>query len=392
MTGQTNWSPYDVPQLAGILNDNLDTAWDQVFAWFNAQAMLDDASSTLAAARQGLADVWPPESSPAAQTFFKVVDDLTESMRQTSLASNTNASALANVLDNHVSTQSTIGQLHARWTMFQKLAYADPSGVGPADQWRSSLNAEAQQHMAAADAVIDEYAATLVVPPVISVPTSYDPGTVLPASDGTPASGGRSAGSAVTATSRSNTPERTQFGGRSLGGATAAGIVSVPVLTGGPAATRGGLATSTSTSGIPAVGLPSGPSAASDIYHVVPGPIAIPGGVGQPATGIGHGQAAGTVPLREGAVPVDAARDQGVLGADGTLRPAPRRGNASNPSEAEGFMPPIMSGAAAGGGERKRRTLAESIWHVPTGGPAVIAPAYEPSVHDPGPGVIGIDR
>jgi hypothetical protein len=51
MTGQTNWSPYDVPELAGILNDDFSGAWEQVGAWFSAQSMLDDASSKLQEAR-----------------------------------------------------------------------------------------------------------------------------------------------------------------------------------------------------------------------------------------------------------------------------------------------------------------------------------------------------
>src|SRR5262245_49091073 len=122
MTGQTNWSPYSVPELASILNESLDTAWEQVGAWYSAQAMLDDAASQLEAARKGLAGVWPPESSPAATTFFAVVDDLTDSMRKTSLASNTNGTALYQVLTNQESTKSQVDQLHSAWTLYQKLA------------------------------------------------------------------------------------------------------------------------------------------------------------------------------------------------------------------------------------------------------------------------------
>jgi len=58
-------------ELAAILDDDLTSAWEQVGAWFSADAMLDDAASKLSEARTGLAAVWPPESSPAAQTFFR---------------------------------------------------------------------------------------------------------------------------------------------------------------------------------------------------------------------------------------------------------------------------------------------------------------------------------
>jgi len=55
MTGHMNWGPYNVPELAGILNDDFSGAWEQVGAWYSAQAMLDDAASQLEAARKGLA-------------------------------------------------------------------------------------------------------------------------------------------------------------------------------------------------------------------------------------------------------------------------------------------------------------------------------------------------
>ena len=180
MTGETNWTPYSVPELAGILDDDLTSAWEQVGAWFSADAMLDDAASKLAEARSGLAAVWPPESSPAAQTFFQVVDALTDSMKKTALAANTNANALSQVLDNHTDTKSKVDGLHSAWTVNQKMAPTDPGEFPNPAQWQSSLNAEAQQHMTAADNVINEYASTLVVPPVIPVPGWIDPVTVIP--------------------------------------------------------------------------------------------------------------------------------------------------------------------------------------------------------------------
>ena len=190
MTGDTNWTPYSVPELAAILDDDLTSAWEQVGAWFSADAMLDDAASKLAEARSGLAAVWPPESSPAAQTFFQVVDALTESMTKTALAANTNANALSQVLDNHTDTKSKVDGLHSAWTVNQKLAPADPDVFANPAQWQSGLNAQAQQHMTAADNVINEYASTLVVPPVIPVPGWFDPVTVIPGSDGTSATPG----------------------------------------------------------------------------------------------------------------------------------------------------------------------------------------------------------
>jgi hypothetical protein len=62
------------------------------------------------------------------------------------------------------------------------------------------------------------------------------------------------------------------------------------------------------------------------------------------------------------------------------------------------MVPPMIAGqsgsrgaTAAATGRRGRRGL-PSVFETPEGPPAVIRPAEEPEDHDPGPGVIGIDR
>ncbi len=53
---------------------------------------------------------------------------------------------------------------------------------------------------------------------------------------------------------------------------------------------------------------------------------------------------------------------------------------------------PMAGGPGGPGGRRSRRRLADVTWAMPAGGPAVLIPASDHDVHDPGPGVIGIDR
>jgi hypothetical protein len=53
---------------------------------------------------------------------------------------------------------------------------------------------------------------------------------------------------------------------------------------------------------------------------------------------------------------------------------------------------PTAGGPGSGGRRRTRRSLADVTWAVPAGGPPVLIPASDHDVHDPGPGVIGIDR
>ena len=239
MTGDTNWTPYSVPELAAILDDDLTSAWEQVGAWFSADAMLDDAASKLAEARTGLAAVWPPESSPAAQTFFQVVDALTDSMKKTALAANTNANALSQVLNNHSDTKSRVDGLHSAWTANQKLAPVDPEEFPNAAQWQSGLNTQAQQHMAAADNVINEYASTLVVPPVIPVPGWIDPVTVIPGTDGTASSPGGGGGSTRIGRPGGGIRPPTGGGPRSPIGPVPP-LPGVPILTGGGPPPSGG--------------------------------------------------------------------------------------------------------------------------------------------------------
>lgn len=342
MTGDTNWTPYSVPELAGILDDDLTSAWEQVGAWFSADAMLDDAASKLAEARSGLAAVWPPDSSPAAQTFFQVVDALTDSMRNTALAANTNANALSQVLDNHSDTKSKVDGLHSAWTISQKMAPTDPGVPSPAE-WQSSLNAEAQQHMTAADNVINEYGSTLVVPPVIPVPGWIDPVTVIPGSDGTPTT--PSGGSGSTGSPGGGMPIPSGGGSPPPAGSTP--LPGVPILTGGGSPPPGGGPGRPPTGpGLPGLppppggpGGPGGPGVPTDPgAPAIPVPVSpIPGAPGFPGDGPapakpGVGGGSGTVPGEPGGGLIP-----GEPGSGGGITGRPGGGTVGLPGEA-GFL------------------------------------------------------
>lgn len=334
MTGDTNWTPYSVPELAAILDDDLTSAWDQVGAWFSADAMLDDAASKLAEARTGLAAVWPPESSPAAQTFFQVVDALTDSMTKTALAANTNANALSHVLDNHTDTKSKVDGLHSAWTVNQKLAPADPEEFPSPAQWQSGLNAEAQQHMTAADNVINEYASALVVPPVIPVPGWIDPVTVIPGSDGTPATPGGGGGSSSVGTPGGGIPLPT-------GGGSPAPVGSVPPLPGVPILTGGGPPPSGGGPGRP----PPGPGLPG--LPVPPGGPGTPGGPGMPSGPGGPGIPVLVIPGAPGSPGIGGGATPGEPGGgSGSLPGEPR---AAVPAEPGGGGIPGRPGSGAVG-------------------------------------------
>jgi hypothetical protein len=454
MTGQTNWSPYNVPALAGILNDDFSGAWEQVGAWFSAQSMLDDASSKLQDARDGLAAVWPPESSPAATTFFEVVDNLADSMKATALASNTNGNALYQVLTNQDATKTRVDALHSTWALYQKLTPANPTDFPDPSDWQSGLNVQAQQHMAAADNVINEYAATLTVPPVLAVPGGYEPLAVIPGTDaaaeGTRAPGGtspdlsRPAGSISTSSKtgpsvRRVTPILTTTG-------------DTPAIGVSPTSRVAGSLGTTPQSGFP-VTLRPGPSGNGnpepDRPQVSPRSdvprASAPGNVldrptlrdvaesqgnalsasADDATGIngrtsesaGFGFVGGA-PARDGGVngpprlrtssaPTFGAAGEGTptrsvtpLDPNGTIRPgAPFSITAGNgrafaadvPASGTGAAPPLLASLGTAGSVGQRRTMSQATWPMPVGGPSILVPDAIPVFHDPGPGVIGID-
>ena len=345
MTGDTNWTPYSVPELAAILDDDLTSAWEQVGAWFSADAMLDDAASKLAEARSGLAAVWPPESSPAAQTFFQVVDALTESMTKTALAANTNANALSQVLDNHTDTKSKVDGLHSAWTVNQKLAPADPDVFANPAQWQSGLNAQAQQHMTAADNVINEYASTLVVPPVIPVPGWIDPVTVIPGSDGTPATPGGGGASGGVGGPGGGSPACPPAAARDHPSGSSPPLPGVPILTGGGAPPSGGGPGRPS----PGPGMPGLP--------VPPGGPGAPGGPGMPSGPGGPGIPVPVVPGPPGSSGPAAARHQASRATAGSLpgEPAQWRRRCPASPAAESRAGPGGSGRFPGRGRFPRR-------------------------------------
>ncbi len=390
MTGDTNWTPYSVPELAAILDDDLTSAWEQVGAWFSADAMLDDAASKLAEARSGLAAVWPPESSPAAQTFFQVVDALTESMTKTALAANTNANALSQVLDNHTDTKSKVDGLHSAWTVNQKLAPADPDVFANPAQWQSGLNAQAQQHMTAADNVINEYASTLVVPPVIPVPGWIDPVTVIPGSDGTSSTPGGGGPTSGLGGPGGGVPPTTGGGSPPPSGLVPP-LPGVPILTGGGAPPSGGGPGRPSPGpGMPGLpvppggpgapggpGTPGGPGGPGIPVPVVPAPTGSSGPGG--GTTPGEPGGGGSLPREPGAAAPTRPGSGGVPGRPGT--PVGFPGEAGFPGEG------VPGSGLTGVGDGSRRAAHRPVCHPERSFLGVVRSAAEPS--EPLPGASG---
>jgi hypothetical protein len=83
------------------------------------------------------------------------------------------------------------------------------------------------------------------------------------------------------------------------------------------------------------------------------------------------------------------------MGAGG--RPGPSKAGAKSgfvapPGGLIGGRPQGRGGLAGAAASRRRRRDDEDGWAVASGVPGVLTPDPEPDQHDPGPGVIGIDR
>jgi hypothetical protein len=78
-------------------------------------------------------------------------------------------------------------------------------------------------------------------------------------------------------------------------------------------------------------------------------------------------------------------------------RPGPSKAGAKGgfvapPGGLIGGRPQGRGGLAGAPASRRRRRDDEDGWTVAAGVPGVLTPDPEPDQHDPGPGVIGIDR
>jgi hypothetical protein len=308
--GRTPWENYNVPDLAGVLTENLGPAWDQVRAWYDTAGMAGSYVDALRRFRENLGKVWPAERSPAAKAYLAQLDSLIASVDDVRDAASGNGEALNGVLSALEGARTGMDRLLAEWKRHEAVAVS--AGQRP-DYWgrdqprQVELNQKAQQQMHELDA-----ATGLVL--------SGGPGPgSAPASVAAPISAGPTPGSPSSGSLWIDTPA-----GRVLRAGAVIGMRPPPPAAGSAGADGarpGGRPSSTASSAAP----------------------------GEP---VGAGERA----------------------ANGMLGGAPYGG-----------------AARAGRDRRGRRSEPYVEWEVPKGVPPVLEPGPEPT-HDPGPGVIGIDR
>lgn len=372
--GCYGWAQHDVPTLAGFLDEDLSTSWAQVSAWWQAHDVTAAHLEVLRDARAQIVEIWPPSISPASAAYVDQLDALIASMDNMAAAAASNAAALNGILTVLESARHKVDDLHAQWEQ------ASPSWVVKASKWatplgpllqqddeRAMLNAQAAQVMTETDNSVYAYMPHLIV--VQSVSTKSYPAPTPIDSGGGPGSGSPSGGGSVRRPVIPPAPPPARVDPSVDNGPLLSGT-SIPSPSQQLADGSGGSSPSVGASHV------LGANADSDV--VVSPWIQT---------------AAGRV-LRSGAVlgsPPDSIRP---------LSDAPQRPTEPNREAPSGNGPgesaPGMWGGGIGAGRatdrRGRRALPpDTTWSVPRGVPPVLQPGPEPT-HDPGPGVIGIDR
>ncbi len=372
--GCTAWNRYDVPQLAGFLSDDTEPAWGHARAWQRTMELADGYGRSMQKVRDGFAAIWPPEHSQAAQMFLGRLDTMIAALTDVRESASSNYTALTGVLQLLDDAKANIDELNDRY----RSASTDE---------RSLLNQQAQQQMGTADDEVLTYYSKLTKPAPYDPPVQYrEPGSLLPpdgsaglgrASDADRHSAGRGV---LPWVGQSSSPaEGPPFGSSSTRRLPSEPTVREPgpVLTGGGATINGH-----DTSGSrPMVALPNDPS--SD-----------PAGSASPWWMVDTPRGSA---MRYGAV-IGMPPPESVAGIPGGSDDSPERRSVPPDKAASGEAAEHTGGLVGGGGtggrsghQRRRRLEPYYQWEAPTGVPPVIEPGPEPK-HDPGPGVIGIDR
>jgi hypothetical protein len=405
-----DWKPYDVPVLTQLLAEQPTDTGSHTMAWQQTYETLTDQRQRLLAARAVLTETWPQEYGSAAGSFYAQVDALTDAMAATAETAVKAHGALTGIVTAVDGATAKVSTLHQSWQQNE----ASIGGVVPTEDWTQPLNNQAHNAMGEADVAIAEHATQLSPPVPYTPPSSFVPLTPIP----TPRS--ESAGTARPSMKRQATNLQPPPG---------------PVLTKSPghperspadiadASAIGGTQTNLVRNSSPVIGA-RGPNTFSGTRgdSTAPAELSAPGqtGVRGPRPGRSKTVRGGSMRGANGAgrparsststAPGDSFGTQGSnetphVGIAGSAKPAggtfAAEPNSTSARGATGANEPlpyggIISGAGAapsgvGGRERRDRELVE--WQMPIGVPAVIEPSPDMRVHhDPGPGVIGIDR
>jgi hypothetical protein len=422
----TDWQQYGLADIWNMVKgDDFTQNFNHVKAWDKMQVLCQHQADSLRKAAAAIAERWPPEHSAAAGAFASRLETLAVTFANAAAAATTNGWTLhdtsVGLLDTHIKlgnvrdtwgrhesqenerirlARQVLGPLgHVNNETVLMMSNIDPVkslvNMQGAPQvpsgWRQSLDKQARDLMTATDRDLLE-ARTRVT----QIPTAL--GEIGDYPWPPPATGG---GGGAAGVSGSGFP--------GAGGLTSAGYNPPagepgrspfdegeplpdidPVLDGG----------APSSGSLPGGQLPSGPFPGGTLPGGLPaggsGPwVATPVGRAlAPGAVIGESGPAGGARAASGMMPMSGA---GARPGGGAKAGAAKGGYVAPPGGMIGGRPQGGKGGggtsmgAAPGNKRRRRDDGDG-WAVASGVPGVLVPDPEPDEHDPGPGVIGIDR
>jgi hypothetical protein len=412
-SAHTNWNQYSLDQIWDMVSmENGRVTYTQVEAWGRMATLCNEQADQLETATRQLLQRWTPRPRSAAEAFSVEVTRLVASMRQAAAAAATNQQPLQNIAYTLASAQVEIAALleaRRQYALTEQqltpqptpspgqtpLAAAPANAQAPPPNWSAQLEQQARDVMSHADTSVGT-AAALIQPPEIYLfnPAMRNGKPFSPGDPDGPSSVGASGvsqptlGGADWASSLGAAPALLAVDRGGIDIDSGAPVLADPVLSGGVVPFRPETEVSGTTSSIG--GVQSGGSTGP----VLPtfGAVMVPGGT------IG---ARAPSPTTHAAV-----RGPNASGGSraGTGVPSHAGGQAAMPMAP---MVPPMGGRAHGGTSgvlsagrpgrgagrgRRQHTDPDDPWAVAEGGPAVLEPVPDPADHDPGPGVIGLDR
>jgi hypothetical protein len=447
-----DWQPYDVPGLANLLADQPSDSGTHASAWQQTYETLTDHRLRLEAARKALAQAWPAETNPSAAPFYAQIDALTSAMAATAETAVQSHAALTGIVGAVDVATGKVESLHRSW----RQTAVQSGGVLLQDDWTRPLNDQAHVVMGEADVVIAENTVNLEPPvpyaPQVAdsefkALTSVDAVAGRQA-DHTSASPIADSDSALLS-SHETSPKPSAYSNHSPTsfGATPhmssaarppeaalTGRGQIPAVAEAGAAARGSSAPSQRRLERRVVANTRGAETASprpaslrgtSIEKAGPqGRISSPGEVQDASDDLVRARPAIAPSRSSGARFAIASEDRriafqagnatiGEIAMPSTIAAAPanefpaRNGGGSDelprvrtgesgvatPTELVSMAGPVPVPQAANATRRADRAVNADAWPMPIGVPAVIAPTDScPIVHDPGLGVIGIDR
>jgi hypothetical protein len=375
--GCIDWTGLDVPAIWAMLasGDSALSA-EQTTAWNRTYDLLDSHARNLRTLRDNLAERWPPGRSEASAVFLEYLDKLIESVNPTSYASSSNALVLSDLTDTLAVARAKVAPLHEQWQAAAASGTADP-------KVQAGLNAQAAAIMAGTDEEVYQHGQRFVVPAEYEPPVgAVEPTRPFPLETRSKPQAVRPLPPASSGSVQPTNSQRTI----SAGG-------DAPLLDSLPGPSTGS-------------GTVLSPTPATNFVDTPAGRALAPGGV------IGHAAVESSIHAVRRTRMAESSKDIGrtlrppVSGGHdepSSIGPDPLRSPHNQPLRSniptdEQREPLAGTGGVYGSGPRsqkyRRQPSGEAYveWPVDRGIPPVLMPPPEPERHDPGPGVIGIDR